>query len=364
MSSADKKKPVVLHIGDAIKHNPEIYRRLESEFTIIRPAAGERQREPFLQALRDRKWGDFDAVLRPFWNTGGEMGRWDAELIPLLPESLKIYASAGAGYDWADVDIMAEHGIIYCNGAQASSEAVADMAIFHILSVFRNLAWSQAAARSGDPEQWTEAHKYATMTAHNPRGHVLGIVGLGNIGSAIGRKAAACFGMAVRYHDVERKAAAHEAAAGGAAFDAELDALLAAADCVVLAAPFAGAVLIGAAQLARFKRGARFVNVARGALVDEDALVAALESGRLHAAGLDVFQHEPRVHPRLCRMRNVTLTCHNAGGAIETNIGFERLAMENVEAFFLRGQALTPVNAHLLKNTSAEPAVGNGVVNK
>ena len=103
-------KPIVLHIGDAVKHNHDVYERFASEFTVIRPSAEERQREPFLQALRDRKWGDFVAVFRPFWNTGGEMGRWDKELIPLLPKSMKIYASAGAGYDWADVDIMAEHG--------------------------------------------------------------------------------------------------------------------------------------------------------------------------------------------------------------------------------------------------------------
>ncbi|KAI0880770.1 uncharacterized protein GGS22DRAFT_79985 [Annulohypoxylon maeteangense] len=343
------KKPVILHIGDPIKHNPEVYERFASEFTVIRPEAEERQREPFLQALRDRKWGDFDAVFRPFWNTGGEMGRWDKELIPLLPKSMKIYASAGAGYDWADVDILAEHGILYCNGARASSEAVADMAIFHILSVFRNLAWSQLAARSGDPAQWTEAHKHATATSHNPQNHILGIIGLGNIGTVIARKAFACFGMKIHYFDVERKTASHEAEAGNAVFEATLDDLLGVSDCVVLATPFGGSVLIDSARLTKFKHGSRFVNIARGTLVDEDALVAALKSGQLHAAGLDVFANEPRVHPELCKMNNVTLTCHNAGGAIETNFGFERLAMENIEAFLLQGKALTPVNAHLIK---------------
>ncbi|KAI1373029.1 hypothetical protein F4677DRAFT_430799 [Hypoxylon crocopeplum] len=353
MSTTEKKKPVVLHIGDPVKHNPEVYERFASEFTVIRPEVEERQREPFLQALRDRKWGDFDAVFRPFWNTGGEMGRWDSELIPLLPKSMKIYTSAGAGYDWADVDIMAEHGILYCNGAQASSEAVADMAIFHILSVFRNLAWSQLAARSGDSEKWTEAHKFATMTAHNPQGHILGVVGLGNIGSVIARKAHACFGMRIHYHDIMRKTPEQEAATGNAVFVATLDELLGTSDCIVLAAPFGGSVLIDRERLTKFKRGSRFVNIARGTLVDEDALVEALESGQLHAAGLDVFANEPNVHPQLCKMRNVTLTAHNAGGAIETNIGFERLAMENIEAFLLKGKALTPVNAHLMKSNKA-----------
>ncbi|KAI1444962.1 hypothetical protein F5Y02DRAFT_142009 [Annulohypoxylon stygium] len=345
-----KQKPIILHIGDPIKHNPEVYERFASEFTVIRPEAEERQREPFLQALRDRKWGDFDAVFRPFWNTGGEMGRWDKELIPLLPKSMKIYASAGAGYDWADVDILAEHGILYCNGARASSEAVADMAIFHVLSVFRNLAWSQIAARSGDPAQWTEAHKYATFTAHNPQNHVLGIIGLGNIGSVIARKAFAGFGMQIRYFDIERKTAEHEASVGNAVFVSTLDELLGQSDCVVLATPFGGSVLIDRERLTKFKRGSRFVNIARGTLVDEDALVEALKSGHLHAAGLDVFANEPHVHPELCKMNNVTLTCHTAGGALETNFGFERLAMENIEAFLLNGKALTPVNAHLMKS--------------
>jgi hypothetical protein len=103
-------KPIVLHIGDPIVYNPEIYAKFSDQFTVIRPSLEERQRPAFLQALKDRKWGDFQAVFRPFWNTGGEMGRWDAEMIPLLPKSMKLFASAGAGYDWADVDLLANEG--------------------------------------------------------------------------------------------------------------------------------------------------------------------------------------------------------------------------------------------------------------
>lgn len=144
-------KPIALHLGDPIEFNKELYTQIANDFIVIRPSLEERQRDNFLMALREKKWGDFQAIFRPFWNTGGEMGRWDAELIPLLPSSLKVYASAGAGYDWMDVDILAENGesslhplnhvnriylgamaeyyvgILYCNGAQASSEAVADM---------------------------------------------------------------------------------------------------------------------------------------------------------------------------------------------------------------------------------------------
>jgi hypothetical protein len=105
-------KPVILHIGDPVKYNPDLFEKLSKQFTIIRPSLEERQRPAFLQALRDKKWGDFAAVFRPFWNTGGEMGRWDAEMIPLLPKSLLVFASAGAGFDWADVDLLAAAGML------------------------------------------------------------------------------------------------------------------------------------------------------------------------------------------------------------------------------------------------------------
>ncbi|KAH0334545.1 glyoxylate/hydroxypyruvate reductase, partial [Aureobasidium melanogenum] len=342
-------RPTILWIGDAVKHNPAVFKRLESQFEIIRPEAELRQRPAFLEALRSKTWGEFDAILRPFWVTGGEMGRWDTELVPLLPKSCKIFASAGAGYDWADVDVLAEHGILYCNGAQASSEAVADMAIFHILSVFRNLTWSHLAARSGDAREWLDAHANATMTAHNPRDHILGIIGLGNIGFTVAQKAFAGFGMKIHYYDVARKPRQQEEAVN-ATFVDSLESLLGMSDCVLLATPFGGSKVIDAERLAMFKQGSRFVNIARGTLVDEDALVQALKNGNLFAAGLDVFENEPAIHAELLGMRNVTLTCHNAGGAIETNYAFEKLAMENVEALLLTGKALTPVNAHLIRD--------------
>ena len=106
----DGSKPVVLHIGDPIKYNPDIHERFLEDFHVIRPSLEERQRDEFMKALREKRWGDFSAIFRPFWNTGGEMGRWDAELVPLLPKSCRVFASAGAGFDWADVDVLADHG--------------------------------------------------------------------------------------------------------------------------------------------------------------------------------------------------------------------------------------------------------------
>ncbi|KAF4975686.1 hypothetical protein FZEAL_7576 [Fusarium zealandicum] len=341
-------KPTVLHIGDPIKYNHEIYKELEQKFTIIRPSAEERQRSPFLEALRQKKWGDFQAVMRPFWVTGGEMGRWDRELIPLLPPSVKVYASAGAGYDWADVDVMAEAGILYCNGAAASSEAVADMALYHIISVFRNMQWSNMAAR-GSEDEFRDAHAHTQLTAYNPRGHVLGMIGLGNIGYQIASKVYKALGMKIVYYDPFRKPAEQEAAID-AKYYAALEDVLAIADCVVVAAPGAGGKkVLGRQEIAKMKKGSRLVNIARGSLVDEESVADAMDSGHLFAVGLDVFEDEPRPNARLQKMRNATLTCHTAGGALDTSIGFERLAMENVMAVLEGKEPLTPVNKHLFK---------------
>lgn len=127
--------------------------------------------------------------------------------------------------------------------------------------------------------------------------------------------------------------------------------LLVEADCVVLATPFGGTKMINADILAQFKWGARFVNIARGALVDEEALIQAVHSGHISAIGLDVFENKPAVNQGLFGLKNATLTCHNGGGTLETFTGFERLSMQNVEQHFLQGKALTPVNLHLFKGS-------------
>jgi hypothetical protein len=104
------KRPVVLHIGDPIKYNPTTYAQFSSDFEVIRPSTPERERGEFIRALKERRWGDFSAIFRPFWGSGGEMGKWDAELIDLLPETVRVFASAGAGFDWADTKLLGGKG--------------------------------------------------------------------------------------------------------------------------------------------------------------------------------------------------------------------------------------------------------------
>jgi lactate dehydrogenase-like 2-hydroxyacid dehydrogenase len=156
--------------------------------------------------------------------------------------------------------------------------------------------------------------------------------------------------MNILYHDIIQRSEAEEAEIE-ATFYRDLHEMLALSDCVILATPSTkdGSKLVNAATLAHFKRGSRFVNIARGSLVDENALVAALQSGHLAAAMLDVHEHEPQVDARLARMANVTLTCHNAGGTLDTHYGFERLGMENIDAVLKGREPLSPVNLHLLR---------------
>lgn len=347
--ASQESKPIVLHLGDPIKYNTDVYAQMESQFTILRPSLEERQRPAFLAALNARTWGDFSAIMRPWWATGGEMGQWDNELTALLPASLRIFASAGAGFDWADVGLLAARGIWYCNGAAASSEAVADMALWHIIGCFRNLQWSSLAARANSVPAFLDAHHNAQYTARNPAGHVLGVIGLGNIGYRIATKARAGLGMEIIYFDLVPKRPEQEAAIGARRCDS-LDQLLAEADCTLVATPSQGETkLLGREEIAHMKAGSRLVNIARGSLVDEEAVADALESGHLFAVGLDVHEHEPIPNRRLVENRQATLTAHTAGGALETAIGFEKLAMQNVLAVLTGQDPLTPVNRPLLK---------------
>jgi len=262
-------------------------------------------------------------------------------------------------------------GIIYCNSGLAAAEAVADFSVAMVISTFRHLPWCMggaaapappaAAASEGEARLlFTACHTLATSVSHNLRGHALGLIGLGNIGQQIAAKLGCpAFGMEIHYFDVVRKSAAIERELG-ATFHDTLEDLMRTSDCVVLCTPASadGRPLITGDVLAAAKRGARFVNIARGSLVDEDALVAALADGTLSSAALDVHAAEPEIHPGLLELAGIVppktggtpgrvmLTCHNAGGTVETHVGFEELSMQNIMAVLGGGKAITPVNLH------------------
>ncbi|KAJ5117183.1 hypothetical protein N7448_004126 [Penicillium atrosanguineum] len=342
-------KPTVLHIGDAIKYNHDFYNtEFLPLFNVIQLT--ETDRVGFIEALKSKKYGSFSAIFRPHFQTGGFMGQWNTELISLLPSSVRIFASAGAGFNWADVDTLGERKIWYTNGAGASDEAVSDTALYMILSVFRNFTQSQLAARTADPEKFMETHKLIATISHNPRGHVLGVVGFGNISKKLAFKARMALGMKIHYFDIVR-ADAKEEEELVATYHDSLDGLLKVADCISLHTPLNKHThdMIDSRALSLMKPGSRIVNTARGPVVNEEALIRALETEHLSAAALDVHYHEPQVSRRLASMENVTLTTHIGGGALDTRINFELNAMRNIIAVVgpdggFAGEPLTPVN--------------------
>ena len=222
------------------------------------------------------------------------------------------------------------------------------MALYYIISVFRRMTHSHLAARSLSQAHFNYAHFNLPLVSHNPRGHTLGIIGLGDIGLTIARKVRAALGMKILYHDINRKPEAQEREIS-ATFYLNRNDMLHESDCVLIATPFAGERLVTASLLSHFKPGSRLVNIARGSLVDEEALADALEQGRLTAVGMDVHASEPAVSERLAENWNVGMTCHTGGGTLETVKDFERLSMENVDAVLNGREPLTAVNAHLIR---------------
>ena len=230
----------------------------------------------------------------------------------LLPTSCKIYASASAGYDWVDVERLAKRGIVYCNAAAACTESVADAAIYLIINTFRMFTKSSLAARKLDADLFRKTQLSIGNFTVNPAGHTLGIIGLGRIGQRIAQKAHVVFPMKIVYNDIDRLPKSVEDQTGAEFFE-NVDDMLAIADCVVVATPFGGSKVLDADKIPKMKQGSRLVNIARGKLLDEDALVQALKKGQLQSAALDVHYDEPNVNPALAAMENVELLCHNAG---------------------------------------------------
>lgn len=143
--------------------------------------------------------------------------------------------------------------------------------------------------------------------------------------------------MQIAYYDVVRQSKEREEGIG-AKWCGSLEELLRTSDCVLLATPFSGEVLFSKKEFEQLKPGARLVNIARGKLIDEAALIEALDSGRVSAAGLDVHADEPRVNPDLAGRRNVMVLSHTAGASVESHVGFERLGMENLLGWLEKGE--------------------------
>ena len=232
---------------------------------------------------------------------------------------LRVVANAAVGYDNIDVPAAYRLGITVCNTPGVLDDTTADLAFLLILAATRLASPSEDDLRHG---RWT-GWGFGDHLARDVHGKTLGLVGFGRIGRAVAHRAAG-FDMEVIH------TARHDTLAAG--FVPKLEELLARSDIVSLHVPLSDATfhLIGAHELAHMKPTAVLVNTARGPVVDEDALVDALEAGRLYAAGLDVFTGEPNVNPRLLTAPRTTLLPHIGSATIETRTRMARLACQGI----------------------------------
>lgn len=239
--------------------------------------------------------------------------RIDAELIAQAGERLGLIASFGAGTDHIDLGAAAARRIMVTNTPGVFTDDTADLTMALIVGVPRRLLEGAALIQR---ERWT-GWAPSTMLGRQLGGKVLGIVGMGRIGQAVAFRARA-FGLQIRYHNRHRLPLAVESMFG-AEYVENLDTLLAGADIVTLHCPATAETreIIDARRIGLMKAGATIINTARGDLVDYEAMIAALESGRLGGAGLDVFPEEPKVDARLLALPNVIAQPHTGSATVE-----------------------------------------------
>lgn len=278
---------------------------------------------PMDLAERQRSLADFDAVLP----TLGDI--YDAALFAGAgPHRARLLANFGVGFNHIDVEAARAAGIAVTNTPGAVTDATADIAILLMLMVARRAGEGERLVRAG---AWTGWHPTQMLGLH-VTGKTLGVIGMGRIGRAVAQRAHRGFGMAVVFHS---RSPGTEAGVPARMLPSPA-AVLAEADVTVLAVPGGAAThhLIGAQALAAAKPGAILVNIARGDVVDEAALIEALQSGQLAGAGLDVYEHEPEVPTALRAMENVVLLPHLGTAALEVREAMGHRALDNLEAFF------------------------------
>ncbi|PLB38555.1 D-mandelate dehydrogenase-like dehydrogenase [Aspergillus candidus] len=321
--------PSALLIG-AITHARKEWEALSSILTLKEFPEG--TREDFLRNCKQGQYDDVKAIYRS--NVSTKLtGPFDAELLSALPASLKYICHNGAGYDNIDVAGCTQKGILVSSTPVAVNNATADVGIFLMIGALRQAYVPLAALRAG---KW---HGQTTL-GHDPQGKVLGILGMGGIGREMAHRAKA-FGMKIHYHNRSRLSPELEGDATYVSFDE----LLASSDVLSLNLALNPSTrhIIGANEFQKMKDGIVIVNTARGALINEKALVAALDSGKVMSAGLDVYENEPVVEQGLVDNPRVMLLPHIGTMTYETQKDMELLVLENLRSAVEKGEMVTPV---------------------
>jgi glyoxylate/hydroxypyruvate/2-ketogluconate reductase len=325
------KRPAIL-IARAVF--PDVVERLRQHFDVDdNPADTIFTKPQLIERLRGKQ-GAF--------TTGSE--RIDAEVLDANPQ-LKVVANMAVGYNNFDIPACTARGVLATNTPDVLTETTADFGFALMMATARRISESEHFLRRGDWNRWA----YDMFTGSDVHGATLGILGMGRIGQAIARRGALGFGMQVLYNNRSRLPAAQETPLGARFVDKQT--LLREADHLVLVLPYSASShhAIGAAELALMKPTATLTNIARGGIVDDAALAAALRDKRIAAAGLDVFEGEPAVHPDLLTVPNVVLTPHIASASVATRRAMANLAADNLIAALSGGVAPTPINPEVLR---------------
>ena len=281
------------------------------------------------------------------FTTGSE--RISAELLAACP-ALRVVANMAVGYNNFDIAACTAAGVLATNTPDVLTETTADFGFALMMATARRMAEGERFLRRGEWTRWA----YDMYTGSDVHGATLGILGMGRIGQAIARRGALGFGMKVIYHNRSRLPVETESQLG-ARYVSKAD-LLAQADHLVLVLPYSADShhSIAAAELAQMKPTATLTNIARGGIVDDAALAHALSQRQIAAAGLDVFEGEPAVHPDLLKLANVVLTPHIASASVATRRAMANLAADNLIAALGFGPNAgcppTPINPEVLKS--------------
>lgn len=321
MSTAHRtlENPSVLQVGPL---KPSLAQTLADDYAARMLPDEPADRAAFLSSHGD----EISAVV-----TSGRTGV-DAELMAALP-NLGAVVNFGVGYDTTDVEIAAARGIGVSNTPDVLNDCVADTAVGLMIDALRQFSAADRYVRAG---QWPVAGNYPlTRQVSNTR---VGIIGLGRIGGAIAKRLTA-FGCTISYHNRHRvEGSPYEYVTSPVELAGGVDVL------IIAAAGGSGTKdLVGREVLDALGPNGYLINVARGSVVDQEALVAALSAGRLAGAGLDVFADEPNVPEALLSMDNVVVLPHVGSATMQTRAAMEQLTLQNLNEFLESGQLLTPV---------------------
>ncbi|KAK6594318.1 glyoxylate reductase [Botrytis cinerea] len=309
-------KPQILLLGE-IDHAKKEWSELSDVGELIEPKA--RSRQEFIEECKNGVYDKVVAVYRTFTSVA-ITGLIDEELISVLPKGLKFIAHNGAGYDQIDVHACTKHDIRVSNVPTAVDDATADTNMFLILGALRGFNTSMMALRKN---HWKGSP--APPLGHDPKE----------------KFSATAFGMSVQYHNRTKLS---EELSGGAKY-VSFDELLATSDVLSLNLPLNKNTrhIISTEEFKKMKKGVVITNTARGAVMNEDALVKALESGQVWSAGLDVFEEEPKVHQGLIDNPHVMLVPHMGTWTVETQTKMEVWCIDNVRSAIEKGKLMSPV---------------------